>query len=220
MDLICSGLSPEFSALLCARLEAAVQGLQLAEDFRSLEICADDFGGHDGAWIAFRDPPRSLGGRRAAATLYCSAEVFCRPRPSATDIFAAAEVWEQRPGLEWEPGFESSEFSALEADRFLHHNLLLAQDLKLERFAPGGIPGSQVQAFAAAWAVTVDGRLCRRGLPGYSLAHRRGRFSRLFSAAGVLMPGHWDIFQSLWDGALTTSPEVLAACRQLPTLGS
>ena len=34
------------------------------------------------------------------------------------------------------------------------------------------------EAFTACWAVTVDGRLARAGLPGFDLPERRRRFSR------------------------------------------
>ena len=47
---------------------------------------------------------------------------------------------------------------------------------------------------------------------------RRAQFSRLFSSATVLMPHHWQIFQSLWEGGLEGQREVLAAVRQLPQL--
>jgi hypothetical protein len=220
LELICSGLSNEFSTLVGNQLESAAQSLNLADEFRSVEVCADDFSGQDGVWFGFHPPVEGAEDTRAMATLYCSAEVFCRPRPSSSGIFPGVEIWEQLPGLQWEPGFDFGEFSVPEAERFLHHNLLLVQDLVLQRFVPSVIPESQVQAFASAWSVTVDGRLSRKGLPGYSLSHRRGRFSGLFSSAGVLLPGHWDIFQSLWDGALTLSSEVLSACRQLPRLAS
>jgi hypothetical protein len=68
--------------------------------------------------------------------------------------------------------------------------------------------------------VTVDGRLQRAGLPGYDQALRRRRFSRLFSSTGVLLPGHWQIFESLWAGALGGQAEVLEATRRLPRLRS
>ena len=95
---------------------------------------------------------------------------------------------------------------------------MLAQDLVRDSVSLSSIPVGQIEAFEAAWEVGVDGRLARAGLPGFSLAERRGIFSSLFSSAGVLMPDHWQIFQSLWDGGLTSGRDVLAVIRQLPRL--
>ena len=92
-----------------------------------------------------------------------------------------------------------------------------AEEMELQANAriTGNITYRQLRMDCGA---TVDGRLERSALPGYDQARRRGRFSRLFSSAGILMPGHWQIFQSLWDGGLAGAGEVLAAVRQLPRL--
>ena len=217
LDLSCSGIPEEFSALVNAHLEGASRALDLAVDFRHIEICADDLSGQDGAWFRFQ-PPTAGSESRARVTLYCSAEVFCRPRSASTGIFPGVEIWEQHPAQSREAGSDPGEFSGSAADCFLYHNLLLVQDIFLERLDLSNVPDSQAQAFASAWSATIDGRLARRGLPGYSLAFRRNRFSGLFSPAGILLPGHWEIFQSLWDGAMTTASEVLSASRQLPRL--
>ena len=56
------------------------------------------------------------------------------------------------------------------------------------------------------------------GQAGYPLTERRGHFSRLFSTVGVLLPDHWQIFQSLWDGGLPGWREVLAVTDRLPLI--
>ncbi|MBU8870544.1 MAG: hypothetical protein KOO60_06740 [Gemmatimonadales bacterium] len=217
LDLSCSELPEEFSALVKGHLEGAAKALDLAADFHHIEICADDFSGQDGAWFSFHSQVEG-NNSRVGAILYCSSDVFCKSRFASPGLMPGVEIWEQLPVQALEPGLIPGEFSGQEADSFLYHNLILAQDLVLESLNMTAIPNSMAQAFAMAWSVTIDGRLSRLGLPGYSLLHRRGRFSRLFSSVGVLLPGHWDIFQSLWDGALTASAEVLSASRQLPRL--
>jgi hypothetical protein len=102
----------------------------------------------------------------------------------------------------------------------LHHQLLWAGDVLRGELRATDVPTSLVEGFAAAWAVTVDGRLARLDLPGYGLVDRRGRFSRLFSTAGVLMPDHWASFQELWDGLVARPRDVVGLVRRLPRLQS
>ncbi len=212
LDLHCTGMPEAWSAEAGQRLAAAAAALQLDQRFESVEICADDLGGHEGAWCHFAP---GVATNRPRLTLFCPLESFGRQGIAPAGFFATMEVWEQQPIPH--PG-GSSDFSADQTDRFVHHQLLLARDLADGLLRQAAIPDSLVEAMLAAWSVTVDGRLRRYGLPGYDLSYRRGRFSRLFSGAGVLLPGHWEIFQALWEGAIADFPAVLSAVRQLPRL--
>jgi len=111
-----------------------------------------------------------------------------------------------------------SDFSLERTDFFLNHHFLTVADLCGDSLTGDEIPVHLAEAFDAAWAVSVDGRLERLHLPGYPMAERRGHFSRLFSSAGILLPEHWHIFQSLWDGAVAGQTAILGVTRLLPRL--
>lgn len=218
--ITCVGLEPVLADLVADAARQALGALGMggqdgrAPDLAALEICADDVAGSEDGWLRLR--PGEPGGPRGLA-FYCQPAVFAAQRPATGTIYPPRAVWERR---EPEPGdaVTAADFSRARADAFLHHHLLLGRDVLRGELVAGDIPAALAEAFAAAWDVTIDGRLARLGLPGYSLADRRGRFSRLFSTAGVLMPEHWQLFQGLWDGAATEPREVLAACRRLPRL--
>lgn len=211
--LTCTGLPDDWTGEVIERLAAAARGLRLDERFGAIEICADDLAGQQAAWLHFSpgaDP--SL----PNLTIYCPPGAFDAGAEPVRGLFPSREIWEQAPApVETGP---TGELSGIETERFLHHQLLLARDLADGDLQPAGVPGSLTEAFLAAWSVTIDGRLARRGLPGYDLAFRRGSFSRLFSGAGVLMPDHWEIFQALWDGGVSGFADVLSASRRLPRL--
>lgn len=211
--LTCTGLPDDWSAGMVARLEGAAAALELGDRFGEIEVCADDLAGHDTAWLHFA-PGAAEGLLRL--TLYCPPGVFAGAAPGPPGLFPTREIWEQAPA----PAVAEAtgEFSGIEADRFLHHQCLLALDLAGGRLIPAQVPTTLTEAFLAAWSVTIDGRLARNGLPGYDLAFRRAGFSRLFSGAGVLLPDHWGIFQALWDGGVSAFPDVLSASRRLPRL--
>jgi hypothetical protein len=215
----CLGPDPRWCAQLEELLPAIGQALDLAEDFRQITVLADDSPREERCWlrvdrVASEDDPRLV------LEVHCSTRSLGRARPLEGPLFPTSNAWANREGVWPGEAFDDQDFSVERANVFLHHNLLLARDLVRGEVSPAAIPSGQVEAFEAAWEVVVDGRLARAGLPGYSLAHRRGKFSKLFSSAGVLMPDHWQIFQSLWDGGLATSRDVLAVIRQLPRLGS
>ncbi len=139
-------------------------------------------------------------------------------RPATGTVYPPRAVWESPgPGRDEQP-LTAAAFSRARADAFLHHHLLWGHDVLGGGLRSFDVPGLLAEAFAACWAVTVDGRLARRELPGYSLTERRGRFSRLFSTGGVLMPGHWEAFQGLWEGLSERPREVVAVARRLPRL--
>lgn len=209
------GLEPDLAVLLVPRLGPAVTDLDLQEDLGALEVCADDLPGQDTAWFRWERP---RGSAKPALTVFCHPEAFLKRRHATSTVFPPRPVWEQREAPAGGEVTSPADFSPERTDQFLHHHLLTARDLIRGLVVPADIPPRWSAAFAAAWAVGVDGRLERLGLPGYSLIERRGSFSRLFSSAGVLMPDHWQVFQSLWDGALAVQGDVLGAVQVLPRL--
>ena len=213
----CIGPDPQWCAQLQPLLPGMGQALGLAADFSQVTILADETAEEEACW--FRAiPVLEDGVFGPALELYCSTRSFARHQPVQSTVFPSREVWDAQEGV-WEgDSFDPLDFSIARAEMFLYHNLLLAQDLVREVVSLSTIPVGQIEAFTATWEVVVDGRLSRAGWPGYSLADRRGKFSRLFSSAGVLMPHHWQIFQSLWDGGLPTGRDVLGIIRQLPRL--
>jgi hypothetical protein len=212
----CQGPDPHWCERLLAVLPAVGQALDLATDFQAILICADAAPQEEACWFRFQPPASDQTGSRSRLEVYCSAASFAKPEPARSTVYPSRQVWDPHEGAWSGQGFDPEGFSITWAEIFLYHNLLLARDLARGEISLDTIPAGQVEAFEAAWQVVIDGRLSRAGLPGYSLADRRGRFSRLFSSAGVLMPDHWQIFQSLWDGGLSAGRDVLAVIRQLP----
>ena len=210
----CLACAPELAELVAPRVEAALRHLELAREFSAVEICCDDLPDGDDGWLRLdRGGPTDP---RPVLTLYCAPRAF--RTPGGGRVEPAAAVWEQAAAPRDEDPFPADRFSPEETNAFLHHQLALAGDLLGGTLQPDLVPGTLAEAFAAAWDVVLDGRLERAGLPGYGQPWRRARFSRLFSSAGVLMPGHWQIFQSLWEGGLDGPAAVLAAVKQLPRL--
>lgn len=214
-DIACVGLEPAVGRLVTDAAQNALAALDMAADLQRLEIVADDLGGCDEGWLRLG---RGGPGEAPSLALYCHADAFSPARQATSTVFPPRAVWEQREGPAVEAGLTAAGFSRARTDAFVHHHLLWARDLLRGELKASQIPGSLAEAFAAAWAVTVDGRLARLGLPGYPLVERRGRFSRLFSTAGVLMPGHWNSFQALWDGLASRPRDVVALVRRLPRL--
>ncbi len=221
IELSCRGLEPGLCDRVLPLLKSAASSLDLDADFFFLEVMADDDSAASGEvnepWLRLVKSPEPHE-ERLAGTLFCSRECFCQSFSRNNGVFPAVEVWDQAPAPRGNECPEVGEFSVSNSASFLHHELLLAQDLAREELDPTLIPANLIEAFAAAWAVVVDGRLSRKGLPGYEMAQRRSRFSRLFSSAGVLLPNHWQIFQTLWDGGVSDGEGVLASIRLLPPL--
>ncbi len=67
--------------------------------------------------------------------------------------------------------------------------------------------------------MTVDSRLRRRSLPGLTVAERRRRFYRAFSAGGLMLPQHWLIFRSLWEEEGWTQDRLIDVLSDLPPAG-
>ena len=209
------GVPPGLGDLLLGRVEAAATALELHRDFSEVRLFLDGLPGDGEAWFGIDNPTDDP---RPRLLLYCHRESLAKARLGLGAGFPTREVWEQFPA-------PREEFSAPwdlgdcdRADAFLHHHLLTAADILKGEVRGSDLPYSLAEAFTSAWAVGVDGRLERMGLPGFGQRERRARFSSLFAAAGILMPHHWQIFQALWDGALGTQKDVLAVVRQLPRL--
>lgn len=220
LELSCQGLQQSLADSVHPHLERAIRNLDLASDFKKISVVIDDLptlAGEQDGWLRLeRFPCGASSG--LAATLFCNESSFCTPVPELGHPWPGTEIWDQAVApLDGLP-FDRSRFSKDRADVFLHHELLLAQDLARGVLLPTAIPSDSVEAFSAAWAVVLDGRLDRLGLPGYGLVARRARFSRLFACAGVLLPGHWQIFQSLWDGGISRWQDVLGSIGDLPPL--
>ncbi|MBE0567632.1 MAG: hypothetical protein IH621_16875 [Krumholzibacteria bacterium] len=210
----CLACGDDLTELVAPRAAAALRHLELERELSAVVICCDDLPDGDDGWL--RLDPAAAGERRPVLTVFCAPRAFADPGRGPVEPGPA--IWEQRRAP-WNEGAPLPErFSPAETNAFLHHQFALAADLLRGRVLPELVPAALAEGFAAAWDVVLDGRLERAGLPAYTQAVRRARFSRLFATAGVLMPGHWQIFQSLWDGGLAGAPEVLGAVRQLPRL--
>lgn len=207
------GVSAGLAALVTPRLEEAVRALGLSGLVVGVHLCLDDLPGGEAAWLGRDDTPEGI-----ILRLYCHPGDLARKRPGAGAGIPTREVWEQAPAPRAEDIFDPGEADLTRADAFLHHQLMTAADILEGRVVSRDIPLAVAEAFTATWAVGVDGRLERTGLPGFGIQERRAKFSRLFSAAGILMPDHWQIFQALWDGALPAQKDVLTVVRQLPRL--
>ncbi len=217
LDLRCQSMGETLCVHVRPCFESAARSLNLAADFISFEIVADDSPDAEEPWLHLEisgvpDTNQNRG------TLFCSENAFYSFQSATSTVFPQTEVWDQARAPQEQVPFDPSLFSLKQTEKFLHHELLMALDLVQKKIIPKEIESHLVESFSAAWAVVVDGRLSRRHLPGFSLAERRARFSRLFACAGVLLPGHWNIFQSLWDGAVDSTEEVLASIRHLPRL--
>jgi len=210
----CHACDPTLAAQVVPCLETAVRGLGLAAHLAEVVLCVDDLPGRDEGWLRL-DP--GAAGERRVLTIYCNCDVLQR-EPTGSVEDGARQVWEQRPAPREDGPRSPADFDAGAAGAFFHHQCALAADLLRGDLVTDTIPAGLAEAYAAAWDVVIDGRLAREGLPACDMAVRRARFSSLFCSAGVLLPEHWQIFQSLWDGGLAAQGEVLAAVRRLPRL--
>jgi hypothetical protein len=192
-----------------------VKDLDLAAFLSGVSLLIEESPQDESAWFTLKmDSPAE--NRLPWLEIHGGSWSFASSRGRQSSFWPEKQIWEGSEGA-WRK--ESGDHLTLDPERatlFLYHNLLLARDLVSGEIDGDRIPRGQSEAFQAAWEVVVDGRLSRQGLPGYPLAERRADFSRHFSSAGVLLPDHWQVFQSLWDGGLPTGRDVLAVLRQLP----
>jgi len=209
-------MTPDLAEALLPLVDSAGGALGLDENFSAIRIFGDDLPGDDDAW--YRLEASTGAGELPVLSLFCHGDCFCpsaRPRDAVRPLPA---IWEQSPAPHEDSSGASVDFSPERAAMFLHHHLLTAKDVVRGEVVGRNLPAKWAEGFAEAWSVNVDGRLARQGLPGYPLAERRGRFARIFSLAGILLPDHWQVFESLWDGALTSQRDVLEVVKRLPGL--
>lgn len=103
--------------------------------------------------------------------------------------------------------------------RFLHHELAHLADMVSPAFgysadlAHTGHTPSQLrlvrERYRLLWAISIDGRLAARDLPGQAgAAHRRAEFDRAF--AFLSLERRAEVFAGLWDGRMATHQDLLA----------
>ena len=210
------GMADDLAASLVPVAEAAGKALDLVRDVSGIRICGDDIPGQDSAWYRLQPGPGP--DDLPVLVLFCQGACFGRGEWATESVKPLPPVWVLSRVPAGESPEAGMEFSAERSSIFLHHHLLTALDLVRGDVVGWDLPAGVTEAFSEAWAVYVDGRLARRGLPGYPLAERRSRFARVFSPAGILLPDHWQVFQSLWDGALANQKDVLEVVKRLPGL--
>lgn len=210
------GLPGDRASVLEPLVASAAKDLGLAEDVAGIRICGDALPGENGVW--FRLLPGSRDNGLPLLALYCHADCFGSQARVEDAASPPRPVWELSEAPAGEVHGSSADFSSERSAIFLHHHLLTARDMVRGEIAGRNLPSNLAEAFGEAWAVNVDGRLARWGFPGYSPAERRSRFARVFAPAGILLPDHWQVFQSLWDGALANQKDVLGVVRRLPGL--
>lgn len=211
--ITCRACPTDLAEVMLPLLSTAARNLDLEDSLREVVLCVDDLQDDDAGWLRIDPVARS---ERPRLTLYCGCAALTARTPGGLPAGEETYVWDLSAPEAIEVAVANLDPAT--ATVFLHHQLLLARDLLRCELSPALVPAGLAEAFAAAWDVSLDGRLARAGLPGYALKMRRARFSSLFSSASVLMPHHWQIFQSLWEGGLTTQAAVMAAVRQLPRL--
>ncbi|MCK9994937.1 MAG: hypothetical protein KAH56_01515 [Candidatus Krumholzibacteria bacterium] len=216
LQVSCVGMPDDLVVALAPLVEVAAKALDMGRDVSGVRICGDDMPGDDGPW--YRLQPGSHAGELPELILFCHGGCFGRRDRAGNSLNPPPAIWEQSPAPEVELSEGMMGFSAERSAIFLHHHLLTARDLVRGDVVGRNLPAGLTEAFTESWAVVVDGRLVRQGLPGFPLAERRGRFAQVFSPAGILLPDHWQVFESLWDGALSSQQDVLDVVKKLPGL--
>lgn len=197
--------------------ETAAARLDLGRHLASLTLWLDDLSADERIWVtAIPAGPAPAGGLPGMA-LWFHPDHFLRDRAADAVDGGGLRAWELRTGPVGE-SCDPADFSARKAERILYHQFLMVRDLRDGTVSPAAVPAGRAEAFQEAWAVTLDGRLKRAILPGYSLAERRRRFFRVFSAGGVLLPQHWQIFHALWEWEAPEQDRLLEMLARLPSL--
>lgn len=197
--------------------EAAAARLGLERHLASLTLWLDDLTADERIWVTTVAAAASDPGGLPGLALWFHPDHFLRDHAPGAASGGGLLAWELRAG----PVAESCDpaaFSPRKAERILYHQFLMVRDLRDGTVSPAEVPSSRAETFQEAWAVTLDGRLKRATLPGYSLAERRRRFFRVFSAGGVLLPQHWQIFHALWEWEAPEQTRLLEMLARLPSL--
>ncbi len=216
LELLCCGADPTLLGLLKPYLEQTSAALGLIADFSVINLILDDIQGCDEPWLHFHGSTDS--DTKPHLEMYLHSQIFSKTPGTDSSVFPHSEVWERQEAPRQAIVFAIEHFRREFCLNYLHHHLLTARDIARKELVPGRIPRNRADNYQVCWAVTVDGRLEKWGLPGFDLPERRRYFSRHFSQAGVLMPSHWNIFQALWDGGISGQGAVLEAVGGLPHL--
>jgi len=197
--------------------ETAAARLDLGRHLASLTLWLDDLAADERIWVAVVPGGPVVAGALPAMALWFHPDHFLRDHAAGAAEGRGLLPWELRDAPPAE-SCDPADFSARKAERILYHQFLMLRDLRDGTVAPAAVPPAGAEAFQEAWAVTLDGRLKRAMLPGYSLAERRRRFFRVFSAGGILLPQHWQIFHALWEWEAPEQGRLLELLARLPAL--
>lgn len=197
--------------------ETAAARLGLGRYLASLTLWLDDLTADERIWVTAVPAADPAPGGLSGLALWFHPDHFLRDRAAGVDDGRGLQAWELRAGTV-AAACDPADFSSRKAERILYHQFLMVRDLRDGTVAPAAVPAERAEAFQEAWAVTLDGRLKRAILPGYSLAERRRRFFRVFSAGGVLLPQHWQIFHALWEWEAPEQARLLEMLARLPSL--
>jgi hypothetical protein len=197
--------------------EAAAARLGLERHLASLTLWLDDLTADERIWVTTVAAAAAAPGGLPGMALWFHPDHFLRDHAPGVAQGKGLLDWELRSGLVAEL-CDPEAFSPRKAERILYHQFLMVRDLRDGTVSPAEVPSAVAEAFQEAWAVTLDGRLKRAILPGYSLAERRRRFVRVFSAGGVLLPQHWQIFHALWEWEAPEQDRLLEMLVRLPSL--
>lgn len=193
--------------------ETVLAHLELTETIAKTELVVDDFAVDERGWFRLERH-----GDRWGLSLWFHPDHVLQDRPGRGASRANRRDWDLGPLPMPDPEPTATDFSLLNAQRYLYQQFLLADDVVKGRVDPAAVPRTLVEGFQEAWLTTVNGRLQRRGLPHSSASERRVSFMRLFSPAGILTPAHWALFNGFWDGTAADQDKVLASVRLLPAL--
>jgi len=171
-------------------VRAASTHHELSQWLTEITLVVDDVAADERSWLSVRD--------RTLLNLYCHEDLFLRDSSASLAMRPASLPWELGERRDPESATPAA-FSSRKAERYLHHQFLAVKDILSGVVRPDEVPQRLAESYQEAWAVTVDGRLRRAAMPGHPVAERRRRFFRTFSATGMLLPQHWDIFHTLWD---------------------
>ena len=208
-----------FASRLRDVAEQAAERLGLEAWLDRVTVVVDDIAHDERVWVGPDAAAADEDGRGRAMRIWCHAGHFIRDRGAALAILPGDFPWEIRDPFAAAEGSDESlppAFVPAKAERFVYHQFLMLRDLRDGTLAPAEVPAGMSWSFLECWAVVIDGRLRRDGLPGYPVADRRRRFYRTFARGGLVLPQHWQIFRELWDEEDWTQERLLAALASLP----
>ncbi len=217
MKVVCLPEEDPNAALLAPIAERAAGKLELERHLSTIRLCLDDPEADERAWFALRSDRRDRH-ERHRLTLYVSPDQVVADKHARSSTWPPRVIWDLRAAPADEPPPAAKDFSSRKAAIFINHQFLLIRDLCDGTVDLEEVPRGLAEAFQAAWAVTIDTRLRHQGLACLSVAIRRGIFSRLFAAAGVLLPEHWRIFHELTVDTSPQQEKVLQMLKRLPRL--